>query len=196
MRDTDSAHAATSVATSGRSLMATLHSRDAVGTVASLRNLGLDDYELSANLGLVAAQRLVRKLCVDCRCRRRPDEVEKQWLRECGREIPEETWGAQGCPACDGLGFRGRTGIFEVWQPTEEDYAAILSHVEEHSLRHSLIERGHPLMLDDGLAKVAAGVTTLRELLRSGTLLPGSSSACGRSASADCRQASRLRRPR
>lgn len=173
VRDVASAEAAVSVATSGRALMGTLHSRDAVGTITALRNLGLDNYEIAANLGLVAAQRLVRKLCPECRTKRMPDEIEKQWLKDCGRDVPEETWAAQGCPSCDNLGFRGRTGIFEVWQPTEEDYAMILRQEDEHALRHALIERGHPLMLDDGLAKVEEGQTTLRELLRSGTLLPG-----------------------
>lgn len=173
IRDVPSAQAAVSVATSGRALMGTLHSRDAVGTVTALRNLGLDDYEIAANLGLVAAQRLVRKLCPECRSQREPDDVERQWLADCGREVPEKTWVPHGCPECDGLGFRGRTGIFEVWQPSEEDYALILRHEDEHALRHGLIERGHPLMLDDGLAKVEEGLTTLRELLRTGTLLPG-----------------------
>jgi len=172
IRDEASAQAAVSVATSGRALMGTLHSRDAVGTITALRNLGLDDYEIASNLGLVAAQRLVRKLCPECRTKRPPDEVEKQWLRDCGREIPEQTWSAQGCASCDNLGFRGRTGIFEVWQPGEEDYAMILRHENEHALRHALIARGEPLMLDDGIAKVEEGITTLRELLRTGTLLP------------------------
>jgi general secretion pathway protein E len=172
IRDEASAQAAVSVATSGRALMGTLHSRDAVGTITALRNLGLDDYEIASNLGLVAAQRLVRKLCPECRIKRPPDEVEKQWLRDCGREIPEQTWSAQGCASCDNLGFRGRTGIFEVWQPGEEDYAMILRHENEHALRHALIARGEPLMLDDGIAKVEEGITTLRELLRTGTLLP------------------------
>ncbi|SFR48085.1 general secretion pathway protein E [Marinobacter daqiaonensis] len=173
IRDVPSAQAAVSVATSGRSLMGTLHSRDSVGTVTALRNLGLDDYEIAANLGLVAAQRLVRKLCPECRTRRAPDEIETQWLTDCGREVPEETWAAAGCSECDNLGFRGRIGIFEVWQPTEADYARILRQEDEHSLRHALIERSHPLMLDDGLAKVEDGQTTLRELLRTGVLLPG-----------------------
>jgi len=172
IRDEPSAQAAVSVATSGRALMGTLHSRDAVGTITALRNLGLDDYEIASNLGLVAAQRLVRKLCPECRTKRPPDEVERQWLRDCGRKIPEQTWAAQGCPSCDNLGFRGRTGIFEVWQPGEEDYAMILRHENEHALRHALIARGEPLMLDDGIAKVEEGITTLRELLRTGTLLP------------------------
>ena len=172
IRDEASAHAAISVATSGRALMGTLHSRDAVGTITALRNLGLDDYEIASNLGLVAAQRLVRKLCPECRAKRPPDEVEKRWLQDCGREIPETTWAARGCSSCDHLGFRGRTGIFEVWQPGEEDYAMILRHENEHALRHALITRGEPLMLDDGIAKVEEGITTLRELLRTGTLLP------------------------
>lgn len=171
IRDVPSAQAGINVATSGRSLMGTLHSRDAVGTVTSLRNLGLNDYEIAANLGLVAAQRLVRKLCPECRAKGKPDEIEAQWLRECGREVPDETWVPVGCSACNDLGFHGRIGIFEVWQLTEADYSRILRHEDEQSLRHGLVERGQALMLDDGLAKVQEGQTTLRELLRSGVLL-------------------------
>lgn len=171
IRDIPSAQAGISVATSGRSLMGTLHSRDAVGTVTALRNLGLNDFEIAANLGLVAAQRLVRKLCPECRAKGEPDETEKRWLRECGREIPDETWVSVGCSACNNLGFRGRIGIFEVWQLTEADYSRILHHEDEQSLRNGLVERGQMLMLDDGLAKVDQGQTTLRELLRSGVLL-------------------------
>jgi general secretion pathway protein E len=173
LRDAASAQAAISVTTSGRALMGTLHSRDAVGTITALRNQGVDDYEIAANLGLVAAQRLVRKLCPECRTRCAPDEAERQWLEESGRKVPDEVWGPGGCASCDNLGFRGRTGIFEVWQPGEEDYAMILRHEDEHALRRALMERGEPLMLDDGLAKVEEGITTLRELLRTGTVLPG-----------------------
>lgn len=172
IRDEPSAQAAVSVATSGRSLMGTLHSRDAVGTITALRNLGLDDYEIAANLGLVVAQRLVRKLCANCRTQRPLDDVEKQWLSECGREVPDKTWTANGCPDCNGLGFLGRTGIFEVWQPVEADFARILRHEDEHSLRRALTERELPLMLDDGLTKVDEGQTTLRELLRAGVHAP------------------------
>lgn len=172
VRDSASARAAISVSSSGRALMGTLHSRDAVGTVTALRNLGLDDYEIASNLGLVVAQRLVRKLCPQCRIRRSPDAVEQRWLQESNRDIPEETWAPVGCPQCDGLGFHGRMGVFEVWQLTEEDYAMILAHEEEQALRYAVTKRGGHLMLDDGLAKASEGLTTLRELLRAGTLLP------------------------
>ncbi|WP_438970093.1 GspE/PulE family protein [Methylophaga sp.] len=173
IRDEPSAQAAISIATSGRAVMATLHSRDAVGTITALRNLGLDDYEISSNLGLVAAQRLVRMLCTDCKVQDTPNDLETRWLEEHGREVPAQIWRAEGCSACNELGFRGRIGIFEVWQPTEQDFTMILNHEDEHALRRTLIKRGHPLMLDDGLAKVEKGLTTLRELLHTGTLLPG-----------------------
>lgn len=173
IRDVPSAQAAISVATSGRSMMATLHSRDAVGTITSLRNLGLDDYAIAANLGIVASQRLVRRLCPDCRTRGRPDEISRQWLLEAGRDVPEETWLPTGCARCNNLGFRGRLGVFEVWQLTEEDYGRILRHEDEHSLRQALTDRGQRMMLDDGLAKVEKGDTTLRELLRAGVMFTG-----------------------
>lgn len=173
IRDVPSARAAVSVATSGRALMATLHSRDAVGTITAFRNLGLDDYEISSNLGLVVAQRLVRRLCPSCKVEDTPDKMEKKWLQEHGRDVPSTVWRAEGCHACNELGYQGRLGIFEVWQPTEEDLAMILNHEDEQALRQTLIKRGEMLMLDDGLAKVEEGLTTLRELLQTGMLLPG-----------------------
>lgn len=172
IRDTASASAAVSVSSSGRALMGTLHSRDAVGTVTALRNLGLNDYEIASNLGLVVAQRLVRTLCQECKLEREPDESEQQWLRTCDRDVPKKTWAPVGCPQCDGLGFRGRMGVFEVWQLTEQDHTMILAHEEEQALRYSVSERGMQRMLDDGMLKAAEGLTTLKELLRAGTMLP------------------------
>ena len=173
IRDPDSARAALNVAGSGRSLMGTLHSRDAVGVVSSLRHLGLGDAEISANLGLVVAQRLVRRLCEHCRERGALPEREREWLGAMGVAPPEQAWHAVGCRRCDGLGFRGRTGVFEVWQPTDEDHGLILRHADEASLRRALKARGVTLMLQDGLTKADQGVTTLREVLRMGAILPG-----------------------
>lgn len=172
IRDAGSALAALNIAGSGRSLMGTLHSRDAVGVVSSLRHLGLGDTEISANLGLVVAQRLVRRLCPYCRERRPLPVREAQWLDAMGVVLPEDSWQPVGCDRCDGLGYRGRTGVFEVWQPTAEDHALILRQADETRLRRSLVERGETLMLQDGLDKAQAGVTSLREVLRMGALLP------------------------
>ncbi|MGQ4880259.1 GspE/PulE family protein [Billgrantia sp. LNSP4103-1] len=171
IRDRESAISALNVTSSGRSLMGTLHSRDAVGVVTSMRQLGLEDSDISANLGLVIAQRLVRRLCEHCRERTLPDRRDQEWMEAIGMAVPERTWRATGCPQCDGLGYRGRIGVFEIWQLTPEDHARILRHADESELRRHLLERGMSLMLADGLAKAEAGVTTVREVFRMGAML-------------------------
>ncbi len=171
VRDRESAFAALNVTSSGRSLMGTLHSRDAVGVVTSMRQLGLEDSEISANLGLVIAQRLVRRLCQHCREQVPLDRRDREWLEAIDQPVPELTWSAKGCPQCDGLGYRGRIGVFEIWQLTPEDHARILRHADESELRRHLLERGMTLMLGDGLAKAEAGVTTVREVFRMGAML-------------------------
>jgi general secretion pathway protein E len=107
IRDGPSARAAINIATSGRSLMATLHSRDAIGAVTSLRNMGMHDFEIAPNLSAVIAQRLVRRLCPECRKRVPMDDADRRLLQACGRNAPEETWKARGCDACNQLGFAG-----------------------------------------------------------------------------------------
>lgn len=173
IRDPGSAAAAVSVAGSGRSLMGTLHSRDAVGVVSALRQLGLVDAEISATLGLVIAQRLVRRLCAHCRERRPTEPEDVEWLEAVGLSVPQEAWYPVGCEHCDGLGYRERTGVFEIWQPTPQDHALLLRHADDAVLRRALRERGETLMLADGLAKAADGVTSLREIYRMGAILPG-----------------------
>ncbi|SEK51404.1 GspE/PulE family protein [Halomonas daqiaonensis] len=173
IRDTGSAAAAVSVASSGRSLMGTLHSRDAVGAVSMLRQLGLEDAEISATLGMVIAQRLVRRLCEHCREQWPTPSRDVEWLEAVGLEVPDQAWVPVGCEYCDGLGYKERTGIFEIWQPTQEDHAQLLRHADDAALRHSLRERGETLMIADGLAKAAAGITSLREVFRMGAILPG-----------------------
>ncbi len=171
VRDAGSAEAAVSVAGSGRSLMGTLHSRDAVGAVSTLRQLGLEDAEISATLGLVIAQRLVRRLCEHCRERQPTPSRDAQWLEAVGVEVPEYAWVHVGCEHCDGLGYRERTGVFEIWQPTPEDHALLLRHADDAVLRRKLLERGETLMFADGLAKAEAGITSLREVFRMGAIL-------------------------
>ncbi|EWG98470.1 hypothetical protein Q427_30275 [Halomonas sp. BC04] len=171
VRSPASAQACLNVASSGRSLMGTLHSRDAVGVVSSLRHLELTDAEISANLGMVIAQRLVRRLCEQCRSQGAPASEDIEWLKAIGLPIPERVWLPTGCPHCNDLGYQGRIGVFEVWQLTPDDHARILRHADEAILRRALLERGEVLMLSDGLAKAEAGVTTLREVLRMGAIL-------------------------
>lgn len=164
IRDADSAKAAVLAAASGRPLLSTIHSRDATGVIDVLRNFNLNDHEISSHLVMVVAQRLVRLLCRECRKQGRPTRQEKRWLELLGKKVPAHVWHAKGCDACRGLGYKGRTGVFEVWRVSADDYSLILQGIDRKRLYEHLREQGHIFMLDDGLNKAADGITSLDEL--------------------------------
>lgn len=164
IRDPDSARAASDAASSGRTLMGTLHSRDAVGAVTVMRNYGLDDFEVAANLEIVISQRLVRSLCPHCRTMAPPTEQDERFLQRVGRPVPKAVWTAVGCDECLGLGYRGRTGLFEVWRLDPDEQALLLEHAPERALRSAMAARDHTFLLESGLAKAEAGITTLAEI--------------------------------
>ncbi len=165
-----SARAAANAASGGKATMATIHSRDAVDSVTVLRNYGLDDFEVAANLQLVVAQRLVRRLCPHCRQQGQAPAQDRRWMKALELSAPERVWIPSGCKHCQNMGFKGRIGVFEVWRPSDEEYSMILEHVGAHEIRRGLAERGHRFLLDDGLEKARAGVTSLSELRSLGAL--------------------------
>lgn len=164
IRDADSADAAVNAAASGHAVMSTLHSRDAVGVLDTLRNHGLNGQEISTTLMLVVAQRLVRKLCPECSVEEAPDEEERRWLERLSRKAPEKVWHARGCEQCNDTGYSGRTGVFEVWRVNKDEYQLILDEADRRSIYRNLAQRGHAFLLDDGLRKVERGITSLEEL--------------------------------
>jgi general secretion pathway protein E len=163
MRDAASARAALDAADSGHVFLSTLHARDAAGTVSVLRHFGLADHEIAASVDLLVAQRLVRRLCPECRRPAPPTTEEAQWLQRCGQPVPDKTWRAAGCEKCGGSGYRGRVGVFEIQRLREEDADLILAHADEHTLRRHLRGRGSLSLLEDDLAKVAEGITSIAE---------------------------------
>ncbi|MSU36523.1 MAG: hypothetical protein EXS36_15775 [Pedosphaera sp.] len=166
IRDAVSARAAVDAAISGRVLLSTLYCRDAVGGLTSLRNWGLQDHEIAEALSVLVGQRLVRRLCTNCRRHRAVSAKERVWLSTVGLVVPERVSDAVGCERCAQIGYTGRCGIFELWHLTEADYEAILRHTDEHAVRRSIAERKHKSIIADGLDKVVAGVTTIAELRR------------------------------
>ena len=170
IRDAESAQAAMEAGSIGHPLMSTLHSRDAVGAVTSLRNWELKDHEIASSLEVVVAQRLVGLLCTDCRQLAAPTDQEAQWLHALGLPVPPQTWHAVGCAKCRNLGYRGRSGVFEVWRLQEQDYHLILGQADERTLREHLASRGHMPILADGLAMVADGKTSLEQLQTLGSI--------------------------
>jgi type II secretory ATPase GspE/PulE/Tfp pilus assembly ATPase PilB-like protein len=170
IREPSAARAAAIAATSGRALMGTLHSRDAVGVIDTLRNYGLNGQEISSTLVLVIAQRLVRRLCPHCKQPGEPTAGDFQWLARLNRNAPETVWHARGCTHCHSTGYKGRIGVFEVWRINPQEYQLILDGADRRTIYRQLTQRKHRFLIDDGLEKVALGMTSLNELHTMGGL--------------------------
>ncbi len=168
VREPESARLAVDAVISGRRLLCTIHSRDAVAAVTTLRNFGLSSREIATHLILVISQRLVRKLCKQCARREVPTHDEQQWYEWVGAEAPSEVSHAVGCDACHHSGYHGRQGIFELWVLSLEDVGAILDGADERELRRRLKGRGHRFLLTEGLQRIADGVTTVDEIANMG----------------------------
>jgi type II secretory ATPase GspE/PulE/Tfp pilus assembly ATPase PilB-like protein len=167
IRDAMSAHSALNAAISGRVLLSTVHSRDAVGTVTALRNWGLLDHEIAEVLSVVVAQRLVRALCPHCRHKVPPSASDMKWLDMMKLAAPASLWNADGCKECQNLGYCGRTGVFDLWRLDGEDYDLIMNHANEHTLRERLASKSHENLLCDAFAKALDGTTSLAEIRKS-----------------------------
>ena len=168
IRDQSSAKTAMKAAGTGRVVLTTMHSRNAAGVITALRGLGVRNHEIAASLGFVVAQRLVRKLCTECRIHETPTDAERRWLESIRETVPPKAWPAKGCPRCDGTGYHERTGIFETLPIDEKTYHMVLEGADELSLRQHLRKSGFRPLLRDGLEKAAEGITSFDELTRIG----------------------------
>lgn len=166
IRDPLSAAAAIDAAATGKVLLSTLHSRDAVGAVISLRNYGVKDHEIAALLETVVSQRLVRKLCDKCKKETPVSKSDRAWLKSIDRKPPKTLYTANpdGCEACGGVGYKGRTGIFEVWRLRERDKELIIQHPPELELRQQIRDWGLPSLFDSAWDCVTSGTTSLDEI--------------------------------
>jgi len=166
IRDAESANAAVQASLTGHVVMSTLHARNAIGAVSALRHWDVPLHELAYAVQMVIAQRLVRRLCPHCRKRRAVTEQERNWLDTLPIEPPAEAFSAQGCDACQGIGYRGRTGVFEVWPVVQEDQKIMAEDCDESALRASLQRRRMPTLLEQGFRLIGQGVTSLEEMTR------------------------------
>jgi len=164
MRDKLSARSAINAALSGRALLSTIHCRDAVGAVTTLRNWEVADQEIAESLVVVVAQRLVRRLCEKCKRERSISESERKWFDKIETQAPAKVSTPAGCKYCNQIGYFGRVGVFELWRLDEADYRAILAHKDEHSLREALARRRERNIFTDAAQKVAAGITSPEEI--------------------------------
>jgi type II secretory ATPase GspE/PulE/Tfp pilus assembly ATPase PilB-like protein len=164
-RDSETAGIAVQAAMTGHLVFSTLHTNDAVSAVPRLIDLKVEPYMIAATLEGVLAQRLVRKICPDCRQRYRPDPSTAAFLAQ--QPIGDlHLERGIGCTSCRGTGYRGRTGIFELLVMSEEINRAIARRAEQSELRQLALDQGMVTLAQDGWRKVQAGITTIEEVLR------------------------------
>jgi type II secretory ATPase GspE/PulE/Tfp pilus assembly ATPase PilB-like protein len=168
VRDPDTAHVAVRAALTGHLVFSTLHANTAVGGLFSLINMGTPHYLVASAMSGIVSQRLIRRICDKCKTTFVPP---KGVLTELGlsEKSRKKFFKGEGCPACFNTGFRGRNGVFEVVEVTEELRRAIVEHKGEGELEEIARKRGKSL-LDAGKDKVFAGVTTPAEVLKAVTM--------------------------
>ena len=163
IRDLETAQIAVQASLTGHLVLATLHTNDAPGAVTRLIDMGIEPYLLASTLNGVLAQRLVRKLCPECRVPYEPDEAERSIF---GRNVPERIYRAAGCGACNFTGYKGRTGIYELLTVDDDLRKLVHDTVAERELRAHGVRQGMLRLREDGLRWVREGVTSLDEVLR------------------------------
>jgi type II secretory ATPase GspE/PulE/Tfp pilus assembly ATPase PilB-like protein len=170
IRDGETAEIAMRAASSGRYVFTTLHSRAVAATITAFDDLGVKRRSLSANLTGIVSQRLIRRLCPHCRKRRSISDRERRIFEAHEWPPPLELWEPRGCDDCRQMGYRGRTGVFEVVIVNEALRAAIQRGAGEEELRQTLRSEGGPSLTTDALAKAESGISTLEEVLRMRTV--------------------------
>ena len=166
IRDPETAQVAFQASLTGHIVFSTLHTNDAPGAVTRLLDMGLEPFLITSTVSGVLAQRLVRQLCRDCRA---PQEASAEQLRHLGlsaRQLTQPLMKAVGCDACQGIGFRGRIGLFELLVLTDELRLLVLERASVSDVRAKAQTAGMRTLREDGVAKVIAGITTVEEVLR------------------------------
>ncbi|MEZ0497785.1 GspE/PulE family protein [Sphingomonas sp. IW22] len=164
IRDQETASTAVRSAMTGHFVLSTLHTNSAVGSVTRLIDMGVERYLLAPMVVGLCAQRLVRRLCPNCRREDVAGEGDVLMVGG-GLRVGEPLWRAEGCDDCHGDGYRGRAGLYEVVAVDDGFQAMIHDGASEADLeRHARTD--NPSLLDDGIAKVRVGVTTVEEVAR------------------------------
>jgi general secretion pathway protein E len=169
VRDTETAHVAVHAALTGHLVLTTLHTETAAAAVPRLLDLGVEGYLLRSTLQAVIAQRLVRQLCERCKAPKtltKADLIEDPRLGAFGFQVGETIQRPCGCERCGGIGYRGRLGVFEILELTSDLRQLIGEKTDGSEIDETAIRAGMTTMLDDGIAKCRAGLTSLAEILR------------------------------
>ena len=166
IRDEETAQVAVQASLTGHLVLSTLHTNDAPASITRLINIGVEPYLISASVNAVVAQRLVRRVCEHCKAPvKTPRECELAYLRRLQADVPTLVQGA-GCDKCRQTGYKGRTGLYELLELNDPLRELIATNPSLAELRRAAGHAGMKTLRQDGLEKVAAGWTTIDELMR------------------------------
>jgi len=164
IRDLETAEISVQASLTGHLVLSTLHTNTAVGAVTRLVDMGVEPFLIASSLVGVLAQRLVRKLCPDCKQVHEPDEAERELLG-LNKSSDTHIYIAKGCVACEHIGYRGRLGIYELIEIDEGIRRLIHDHTSEDELTKYARKTSQSLM-QNGFERVLLGETTLDEVFR------------------------------
>jgi type IV pilus assembly protein PilB len=167
VRDFETAEIAIKAALTGHLVLSTLHTNDAPSTISRLMNMGIEPFLVATSVNLIQAQRLIRRICKDCKTEH-PMPVEA--LLEIGFSAEEakqlKTYKGSGCQTCNNTGYKGRVGLYEVMEVTDDMRELILIGASALELRKKAIDDGMITLRESGLYKIRNGVTTIEEVVR------------------------------
>jgi len=167
IRDFETAEIAIKAALTGHMVLSTLHTNDAPSTISRLMNMGIEPFLVATSVNLIQAQRLIRRVCKDCK-QEQPTPPEA--LIEIGFSAEEakslKIYKGKGCSTCNNTGYKGRIGLYEVLEVTDEIRELILIGASALELRKKAIDDGMLTLRASGLQKIRGGVTTIEEVVR------------------------------
>ncbi|HXG82868.1 MAG TPA: ATPase, T2SS/T4P/T4SS family [Pyrinomonadaceae bacterium] len=167
IRDFETAEIAIKAALTGHLVLSTLHTNDAPSTISRLVNMGIEPFLVATSVNIIQAQRLIRRVCGECR---EEQTIPVEALVEIGF-TPEETpdlkiYKGKGCQVCNGTGYKGRIGLYEVMEITDELRELIIIGASAIELRRKAIDCGMITLRESGLHKIRAGMTTIEEVVK------------------------------
>lgn len=172
IRDLGTAEIAIKAAMTGHLVFSTLHTNDCPSTIGRLIDIGIPPYMLASSITMVLSQRLARRLCPECKqvvTGYNPAELELYGFNK--KDIPDlKLYGPKGCSNCNGTGYKGRVGLYELMEVTDEVAKAINANVPEDTLRKLAVMEGMKTLRDAGIEKAIQGATSLEEVLKKTTI--------------------------
>jgi len=167
IRDLETAEIAAQASLTGHLVFTTLHTNDAPGSIARLLDFGIEPFLLTATIEAIVAQRLVRRICTGCKTGFQPSEAQLKDLRLTEEEVKgKKFYYGRGCSRCNGTGYKGRLGIFEIMMFNDEIRDLVMNRASTNVLRIAAVKGGMRQLRDNGLRAMFDGLTTIDEVAK------------------------------